>query len=151
MDVWREVFYYEYIRDVIIKQYKCPNFILLYSYYIAKNVKIDFNKIEIKSIINDYPDDIKNEKLLKNIETDFNELLDRLTTIKLDNINNENNIKNKEDLLKYSDQCLILLTESPNYNIFDWATRTYRINSGIVKHMEKNGFHTDMEWEVVIF
>ena len=30
--------YYEYIREEIIKKNKSPNFILLYSYFIAKGI-----------------------------------------------------------------------------------------------------------------
>lgn len=44
-NVWRELAYYEYIREQILKQKICPNFPLLYSYYICQDCDIDFDKI----------------------------------------------------------------------------------------------------------
>jgi len=84
----------------------------------------------------------KNNNLLVNISSEFNFLLNNLDT---------KNIITKKDLLKDSDQCLVVLTEAPNNNLIDWATRTYKIDSSITKHMINNGFHTDKEWEVIIF
>lgn len=45
-DLWREIRYYEFIRENIIKQHVCPNFALLYGYYIINNSKFDFDKID---------------------------------------------------------------------------------------------------------
>jgi len=50
-NVWRELVYYEYVREQILKKYKCPNFIMLYAYYTANNVNIDFEKIKLKNYI----------------------------------------------------------------------------------------------------
>lgn len=44
-DLWREIFYYEYIREEIIKKKICPNFVLMYSYYTSENTGIDFDKL----------------------------------------------------------------------------------------------------------
>ena len=44
-DVWREVLYYEYIREKIIKPYVCPHFNTMYCYYICENSDIDFDKV----------------------------------------------------------------------------------------------------------
>lgn len=44
-DIWRELRYYEYIRDVIIKKGICPNFTIMYSYNISQNCDIDFEKV----------------------------------------------------------------------------------------------------------
>lgn len=60
-NVWREVLYYEYIRDYIIKKNICPNFSILYSYFISNKSGIDFNKlrqIKNKAINNLRPDDV---------------------------------------------------------------------------------------------
>jgi len=91
----------------------------------------------------------KNDILLKSIETEFDILLKKFQN-KI-NLDNKNIITKTDDLFKDSDQCLIVLTEAPNNNLIDWATRTYKINSSITKHMINNGFHTDKEWEVIIF
>lgn len=42
---WREVSYYEYVREHIIKTRECPNFVILYGYYISLKSNIDFDKI----------------------------------------------------------------------------------------------------------
>lgn len=44
-DVWRELAYYEYIRENILKKKVCPNFILMHCYYISENCNIDKNKV----------------------------------------------------------------------------------------------------------
>ncbi len=44
-DLWREVAYYEYIREDIIKKKICPNFVSMYAYFICSKSGIDFNKL----------------------------------------------------------------------------------------------------------
>ena len=52
-NVWREVAYYEYIKEQIIRKKICPNFVMLYGYYISENSNIDFDKIaRIKKTFN---------------------------------------------------------------------------------------------------
>jgi hypothetical protein len=46
-DVWRELAYYEYIREYIVKKGICPNFSIMYGYYISQNCDIDFNKVNM--------------------------------------------------------------------------------------------------------
>ena len=49
-DLWRELAYYEYIREEIIKKDVCPNFPMLYAYFISSETGINFNKLrQIKS------------------------------------------------------------------------------------------------------
>lgn len=51
IDSFREIKYYEYIRDNIIKTFNCPNFVIMYTYFISNNNDINFNKInKIKRI-----------------------------------------------------------------------------------------------------
>lgn len=44
-DLWREVAYYEYIREDIIKKKICPNFVSMYAYFISSKSGIDFNRL----------------------------------------------------------------------------------------------------------
>lgn len=44
-DLWREIAYYEYVREKIIKKKVCPNFVMLYSYLTWEKCGIDFEKI----------------------------------------------------------------------------------------------------------
>ena len=45
-DIWRELDYYQYIREEIVKPNISPNFITLHSYYMTKNTGINFKKFE---------------------------------------------------------------------------------------------------------
>jgi len=45
MDEWRDLEYYKFIRDNIIKKKVCPNFVSLYAYFINTSGKIDFRKV----------------------------------------------------------------------------------------------------------
>lgn len=44
---WRDIAYYEYIREHIVKRNESPNFVLLYGYYLNDNSNIDFDKISM--------------------------------------------------------------------------------------------------------
>lgn len=63
-DAWREIMYYQYIREEILKKKICPHFPYLYSYYITKNSGIDFDKI--KKLKKNYVD--KNSDLINDNE-----------------------------------------------------------------------------------
>ena len=45
-DLWREIAYYEYIREEIVRKKVSPNFVMMYGYYICKDSGIDFEKLE---------------------------------------------------------------------------------------------------------
>jgi len=57
-DIWRELDYYQFIREEIIKHNISPNFITLHSYYMTKNTGINFKKFEL----------IRNNIELKNMQ-----------------------------------------------------------------------------------
>ena len=46
-DSWREIKYYEYIRDQVIKKHICPNFISIMLYKKDTNSNINFSKLRI--------------------------------------------------------------------------------------------------------
>ena len=45
-DIWRELDYYQYIKEEIIKTGLSPNFITLHSFYLTKNTGINFKKFD---------------------------------------------------------------------------------------------------------
>lgn len=45
LNIWREVAYYEYIREEILKKIICPNFVMMYSFFISSSTSIDFKKL----------------------------------------------------------------------------------------------------------
>ena len=62
-DVWREIKYYEYVREEILKKKVSPNFVGLYLYTIDSTSRIDYNKLNMIKY-NSYPKDmLKNETL----------------------------------------------------------------------------------------
>ncbi len=46
-DLWREVAYYEFVREKIVKQKISPNFVMMYAYFICEKCTIDFDQISI--------------------------------------------------------------------------------------------------------
>ena len=53
-------------------------------------------------------------------------------------------------LQAYSGTTLILVTEAPHHNIYQWASRIYE-RDGIVRKMISHGFHDEKIWYCVIF
>ena len=49
-DVWRELGFYEYMREEIVKKKICPNFVTMHTFMFSKNFDIDFFKLKHKEI-----------------------------------------------------------------------------------------------------
>ena len=65
-EVWREIKYYQYVREQILKTKVSPNFVGIYLYTMDKHSGIDYNKLDML-ISKDKPkdillDEIKNDK-----------------------------------------------------------------------------------------
>ena len=210
-DAWRELLYYEYIREKILKTYVCPNFVSMYAYYICEKSDIDFDKIlKIKGKNRKLPNTILSNTILpntispncpknlqggdlpniyKNIykrisppkyrdielgpqQFNISNLLNVksrnknrqlippfLENIKNANVNNTNmnklndaantitGINDINDM--YIGKAIVALTEAPTYNLFSWASRTYKIN-GNVNTMVNTGFHKSNIWHSII-
>lgn len=107
-DVWREVEYYQYVRNNINKNLVCPNFVESYCYFMNDDSQLNFSK-------------------------------------------NSMNINGNVYDPKYdSKKSIILLTESPNMNIFSWASDAYIKEYNIQKQVY-TGFKPENVWESVIF
>ena len=143
-EIWNELYYYEFIKS-LIKQNKCPNFVLLYSYYIVKKININFSKIYEGLISKDKKLDDKDViNLVKSNLDDIKNILKNKTS---------NNITKTEDLFNDSDQCLLMLTEAPNCNIEQWTEKKYINNNGNneIYTMTNTGYHSENEILSVIF
>ena len=172
---WREIAYYEYIKEYIIKKKICPNFTLLYGYYICDNSDINFDKVSslINKNIIDKSDTIKqtpasyNQQLISNhlaniyqlpkpsIYTDPKQaLIDNFVNINSNNyIDYMNKTTKKEettDINAYTGKVIAAVTESATYNFFGWGSRTYK-TEGSVKRMINMGYHPDETWISIIF
>jgi hypothetical protein len=128
-DLWREVYWYEIVREKILKKKMCPNFVNMYSYFIEENSKVDFSKLEQAKTNPSINSGLSSQTIVS--DKDVKEALE----------------KNPD---AYSGKTLIMLTESPQYNIYGWASKTYE-KDGNIKRMINTGFHTEKVWFSVIF
>ena len=148
---WRDINYYKYIRDNIIKPKKCPNLLNLFGYYISKNSKIDFNKLESVR---------QGDPLSKTATTQVvrhNAIPNPTGPGLVDNVLNNKNITNMinknyvlENLSQSVNPAIVALTEGPTYNFLGWACKTYQVE-GASRRMTNTGFHNDDEWKSVMF
>lgn len=155
-DVWREVAYYEYVRENIIKKKQSPNFPLLYAFFLSPNRKIDFFSLKKKCLTQkdiltkEYQRFVEVHKLFSSVKPS-NEIIRPMTLPEAA----KNVIAKLPDeidpqLQAYSGTTLILITEAPNHNMYQWASRIYE-NDGIVKKMISHGFYDENVWRGVIF
>ena len=60
-DLWREIMFYSFTREEILKRKICPHFAFIHGYFIADNNSIDFEKLKsIKNDVNSLNPDGKN-------------------------------------------------------------------------------------------
>lgn len=156
-DEWREIAFYEFFRENVIKKKICPHFTTLYGYFISKNCGIDFGKIDLmidntkqvtnEPIYNELPDETKSYGDLKlNNSTQILSTTDLV--IKLKDTNNtivEINPKS------YQGKALVALTESPTYHLAGWASKTYQKKGGNINEMINRGTHSEKEWGNILF
>jgi hypothetical protein len=169
-DQWREIAYYEYIREHILKKKLCPNFITLYGYYLCKSSGIKFDKItEINmgvpnplrppsNPLNDLNIWDRNnpqnqDPFVTTIVKGLRELNPGHIIQKLDAERNLQNIQMTQqpvDLNKYSGEVIVALTESPTYTLSTWASKIYQ-QEGNTRRMINVGFHNESVWKSIIF
>jgi hypothetical protein len=192
---WRDVAFYEYVREFIIKKKVCPNFVTMHGFYTCENSSIDFNKVNIlktykpdkrvsyneTTFLHDYlQKNIQKQKTPKEIEQDKirEELAQRMRdnygtinarllnippqqmppvpkplmmpSIKGAKLANQSSKEPCEDLDAYTGSVLAVMTESPTYNMYNWASKLYQLE-GNTKRMINTGFHTDAVWIGLIF
>lgn len=182
-DVWRELDYYQFIREEIIKPKLSPNFITLHSYYMTNNTGIQFGKFDL--IRNQI--DLKNQNIEK-INVDIKNKL-YIRYLKDKKFHDTSEIVIFNDLVKYklvpvgsparvvtenerkkviservdelyknghyrglidSEKCMVMLTEAPTNILYNWATRSYKIN-GPIRTSVQHGYHHDRVWESIFF
>lgn len=124
-EIWREIMYYEYIRENIIKRKQSPNFVMMYGYTLCKDTAINFDAIEMVKHKIPLP---KEQQFIK----------DPLTNIIMYNPS------------AYTNDILTALTESPTYSLIHWASKKYA-NIGNSTKMINIGFHPDNIWQSIIF
>jgi hypothetical protein len=151
-DVWRELMYYEYIRENIIHKKQSPNFALLYAFFLSPNKKIDFFSLKKNGL--SQKDMLTKEYLRFKYFYETN-TLDIDVIKKMPILSTVNSIAKLPDevdptLQLYSGTTLILITEAPHHNLYQWASKEYD-KDGILEKMVKHGFHTEKDWFGIIF
>lgn len=155
-DVWREVAYYEYVRENIIKTRQSPNFPILYAFFLSPNRKIDFFSLkkgcltQKDMLTREYQRFLEVHKL-RNIEPNKS-MVYRPLTISDYGRRNINKLPDEIDieLQFYSGTTLIVITEAPTQNLYQWASRIYE-TEGIVKRMISSGFYNEDVWLNILF
>lgn len=177
-DTWREIAYYEYVRENIIKQKVCPNFVLMHAYFVALEALIDFVKLNmLKNSRSDMSNYFIGNQVIQQSSLDnyyatnwMNELMayynrtTDLTSIPVLPYLNKTMTKegyfrmvkpivdNNMFLKNYSGKALVSFTEAPTYNLLDWASKKYRRSDNFKVHeMTNSGFHDVSIWKSVIF
>jgi hypothetical protein len=165
-DLWREIFYYEHIRENIFKQKISPNFVTMYSYYIADNNTINFDKINrfkgnsLKTVVSS-----STEPLYLTTDSKsriYHNAAPRYAGIIPSSVRNQastsmysrtQSLDTKEIKLNPnadSRQVLIALTEAPTHTLYSWASKIYYKDINI-KKMINTGCYSDRVWFCMMF
>lgn len=163
-DLWRELKYYDWVRNTIIKHKVSPNFISPVLYKIDSQSRIDWTKLDLLrngGVPNDVVKELKENQQKINerhnldkklglfqslIPLQFRKQLGLKTSSKVEEVKPED----KEDLTVNSGKVLVLLTEAPTSNIIQWSSTIYE-SFGSVKKMISTGYHTPDVWKSVLF
>jgi hypothetical protein len=165
-DEWRDIAFYNFIKEDIIKKKVCPNFAIMYGYNIVINSYINFD--DLRATQDKGPQFVRETDvpLINNVTNpmqsqDVNmNLVPKQTVINtIDPVTGQRvckfvNVPTQEEELaalnKYTGKALVCITESANYNIMGWAKKEYKSNGNITT-MINSGFHEKNVWESVIF
>lgn len=164
-DLWREIMYYNWVKEEILKKKVSPNFIAPILYKVDSKSKINWNQLELirqkgnskeATIQLTQNDQLVNQK--HNLTKDFGLFQNLLPTyfrqIKSIDIDvkptEKKNISEKEDLTTDSGKSLILITEAPTTSLIQWSSTTYE-TFGAVKRMIATGHHSAEVWKSVLF
>jgi len=172
-DVWREIIYYEKIKEDVIKKKVSPNFVTMYAYFRTQNSGINFQKVDelAKNYNNRNHQQITNIKKVRD-EMFYEETINKAQEIAKDlvfvwgqgrvptsdtNQRIQNNdpkrylIDKPEEILKVkNEQCIVSITEGPTQNILNWATKTYNVD-GVVRKQIQSGVYDKKVWMSVLF
>jgi hypothetical protein len=132
---WRELRYYEYIREQIIKPNICPNFVCIYAYFKCEQSYIDLRKVNKFRT--------SGKQIDNQVQNTYIKELDVVHDGKRSNIY----VEAEEAMIG---KAIILLTESPTYNFLNWASKIYQ-SEGNVRTMLQTGYHNEKIWYSVLF
>lgn len=144
-NLWREIAYYEYIRENVLKRKICPNFTLLYGYYVNEKCNVDFEKVAKltgkpiitpqEMILNYDMNKVPQPKTYMGLSHELPRIAPNITNINLN---------------AFSGKGLVALTEAPTYNLYRWASREYH-SLGNIHRMMNTGYHKSEVWASILF
>jgi hypothetical protein len=155
-DEWRDIFFYDYVKEQIIKQKVSPNFVIMYGYNVPINSGIDYDKMKMiysqKGIFNKDADNIE-QKLNMPKKYDANNFFNpNDKTCQKDKVYHTITKDGKSQTVKqYQGKAVVALTEAYNYSILGWTKKEYTQSSGNIKEMVNYGLKTAAVWESIIF
>ena len=162
---WREVAWYEYIREHILKKKLCPNFIGMHGYYTCEKSGIDFDRVtKLRNYVNGQPpapaqskNAPLNNEYLQNAFEEQQKLNDALAPFITGGITSTykdprffKKPQQPVNLDEYKGSVLTIMTESPTYTLYNWASKIYQIE-GNIKKMVNTGYHTEKVWITMLF
>jgi hypothetical protein len=151
-DVWREIAWYEYIRENIIKPKISPNFALLYAYYMSPNKCINFYAMR-KGCVTQKDVMTENYRLFTVRHGMAQALTPENSVVRpLGEGLSPGGLPDEIDpsLQIYSGYSMIAVTEASHHNLYQWASKKYEQN-GIVKKMLAHGYHDHNVWMGILF
>lgn len=155
-DVWRELIFYEYVRENILKKKKCPNFALLYSYFLSPKSTIDFFALK-KTFLTQRDLNSKEYRMFKQFN-DLKETINKKPSTVLNQgtnfglINVQNYLPDEKDPMLQTNcgTTMIIITEAPHNNLYQWASKIYE-RDGIIEKMTSHGYHDKNVWVSILF
>ena len=155
-DVWRELAYYEYVRENIIKKKRSPNFPIIYAFFLCVNKTIDFFSLK-KNCLTQKDFLTREYKKFVEVHTLFSKVKPQYEIIRpitLPDAARKVIAKLPDEmdpvLQLYSGTTLIIVTEAPHHNLYQWASRIYE-HRGIARRMISHGYHDEKVWLDVLF
>ena len=173
-----DIFYYNFVKNIIILKNICPHFALIHGYFISSgknhNLKKLFknnfeklislkrdkflqqNSLKNNSIFSEY-DKILMENLINATNNDLDRIHEPKIKFKFIKINLDKKVNfYKLIIIENTDiknNLLLALTEAPNINLKDWYTNSYKYKDlrQKIKVMTNNGYHVKEVWESILF
>ena len=136
-DLWREIAYYEFIRENILKRKVSPNFVMIYAWYMTLKSGVDFDKL--KRLKQERGGNIGNKNMInENIEISTKNIKNLIAKILIENGKDNNNE------LQIYPPLLIQSTLQPN-TILNTEIKTSINLPNDVKKIDQNISSKDLE------
>ena len=154
-DVWREIKYYQYVREQFFNKKICSNFISMILYKFDSKSKINYENIYNITGQHGGSTQIRSKQISADINNQVNNNIIALRAVGLPGPPSGypqirfNDLVGK-DLRQDSNRSMIVLTESPTCNLIEWASPIYKPN-GVINTMISTGYHSPEIWKSILF